>query len=93
MTIKDSLIKMYPKSLNENELSALLRLAVEIKDNILKIDNDELNVIIGFSKNTQDQVLTSLVKKKMISREQKRDDKGQFTYNEIRITTNKIVTD
>lgn len=89
MKIKASLIKMFPKSLNENELAALLKLAVMLgeKGAILKVTDDELEEALQYGRDRKDLVLTKLVDMKMITRKQVRDEKGHFDVNEIKVIT------
>jgi len=92
MTINQKLFDLFPKTLDENEFSALIKLIslVANKTDVLKVEQDEYNGLFDYGRDRTDKVLTSLVEKKYIAREQKRDDSGKFTYNEIRITTDLV---
>ena len=92
MTINQKLFDSFPKALDENEFAALLKLIslISKKNDVLKVEQDEYNGLFDYGRDRTDKVLTSLVEKKYIAREQKRDDTGKFTYNEIRITTDLV---
>jgi len=92
MTINQKLFDLFPKTLDENEFAALIKLIslVANKTDVLKVEQDEYNGLFDYGRDRTDKVLTSLVEKKYIAREQKRDDSGKFTYNEIRITTDLV---
>lgn len=96
MTVKNKYFKLFPKTLNENEFSALSALIGEAIDqtgsitSIFKIDESQYQDLFDYGRDRTDQVLKSLQDKKFISREQKRDETGKFTYNEIRIITNLV---
>lgn len=92
MVYSEKLVKLFPATLDGDALAALLKLSLQFnsKEDILKIDNNELESLFEFGRDKNDQILTKLVDLKMISRKQLRNEKGQFTYNEIRITTELI---
>lgn len=92
ITIKHNLLKLFPTQIDENEFSALLKLIslLENKNDVIKVEEDEYNSLFNYGRDRTDKVLTSLVQKKYITREQKRDQTGKFTYNEIRIITDLI---
>lgn len=96
MKVKEGYFKLFPKKLNENEFSALSALVSEAISQtgeitaIFKVEESQYQALFDYGRDRTDQVLTALVNKKMITREQKRDEQGKFTYNEIRITTNLV---
>jgi hypothetical protein len=92
VTIKQSFLKLFPDTLDENQFSALSALVGRInsKQDIIKVEESQLPVLFGYGRDRTDQTLSALVEKKYITREQKRDEKGQFTSNEIRIITNLV---
>ena len=75
ITIKHNLLKLFPTQINENEFSALLKLIslLENKNDVIKVEEDEYNSLFNYGRDRTDKVLTSLVQKKYITREQKRD--------------------
>jgi hypothetical protein len=92
MKIKQDYFKLFPTVLNENEfsgLSALISLLTN-KYDIIKIKQNELETLFGFGRDRTDQVISSLVEKKFVTREQKRNTDGTFAYNEIKLITNLI---
>jgi hypothetical protein len=92
VSIKQSFLKLFPNTLDENQFSALSALVGRInsKTDIIKVEESQLPKLFGYGRDRTDQTLTALVEKKYITREQKRNDKGQFDYNEIRIITNLV---
>lgn len=83
---------MYPKSLDDSELVALIKLAILIKskEDVLKVKSEEIENLLGFGRDKNDSTLTKLVKRGWISREQDRDETGKFNVNNIKILTNLI---
>lgn len=92
MTINQGLFDLFPKTLNENEFAALIKLIslTSKKTDIIKVKENEYAGLFEYGRDRTDQVLTSLVDKRYISREQKRDESGKFTFNEIKILTNLV---
>lgn len=93
MTITTKLLNYFPDTLDENQYSAFLKLVAQFneKTDILKVNDDELEALLqgksgkGLGRDAVTAALTALVDKKLISREQKRDEAGKFQYNEIKI--------
>jgi hypothetical protein len=96
MKVKSNFFRLFPKTLNENELGALVALIGEAIDqtgeitSIFKVKEDQYQDLFGYGRDRTDQALTALVKKKMITREQKRDSEGKFTFNEVKIITDLV---
>jgi CTP-dependent riboflavin kinase len=92
MTINQKLFDLFPNTLDENQFSALLKLIsmIDSKGDVIKIEESEFADLFKYGRDRTDQVLSFLVDKKYITREQKRDESGKFTYNEIKIITNLV---
>lgn len=92
MFVYKKFFNLAPDTLDENEYTALSILISKINDksDIIKVDEAEMKTIFGYGRDRTDQVMTSLANKKFITREQKRDSAGKFTYNEIRIITDLV---
>lgn len=96
MTVKENFFKLFPKTLNENEFSAFSALIAESIlqtgkiTSAFQIDENQYELLFNYGRDRTDQVLKSLVEKKLITREQKRNETGKFTYNEIRIISNLV---
>jgi hypothetical protein len=96
MKVKNGYFKLFPGTLNENEFSALSALIGEAISqtgsitSIFKIDESDYEKLFNYGRDRTDQVLKSLRDKKFITREQKGDESGKFTFNEIKIITNLV---
>ena len=96
MTVKEGFFKLFPKTLNENEFSALSALIAEAIlqtgeiTSIFQIEENQYQLLFNYGRDRTDQVLNVLAEKKLITREQKRDEAGKFTFNEIKIITNLV---
>jgi len=96
MKVKENYFSLFPKTLNENELGGLNALIGEALrqtgtiTSVFKIKENQYQGLFGYGRDRTDQVLTALVNKKMITREQKRDEAGKFTFNEVKIITDVV---
>jgi len=92
ISVNTALFDEFPKKLDENQFSALLKLIslIDSKGDIIKVNDDEFEGLFQFGRDRTEQTIAFLADKKYIKREQKRDQKGQFDYNEITILTNYV---
>lgn len=92
MTIKEGLYTLLPNTISFDELGALIMIcdAIKSKDNSLRVTDKDLTNYLGFGRDKNDMVLTSLEEKGFIRRNQQRDPEGNFSYNLIRVTTDQI---
>lgn len=92
MKINQKLFDRFPTKLDENQLAAFVKLVSQFnkKNDTLKVDQKQLEDLFNYGRDRTDNVLKFLVENKYITREQKRDEAGQFTLNEIRIVSDLV---
>jgi hypothetical protein len=88
MKINEKLITTLTAGKEDELLATILRMALQTngKEKQLKLDNDQLAKFLGYGRDKNDQVLNGLISKKWITREQTRDEKGNFDFNIITVT-------
>lgn len=87
MKINSKLITSLKAAEQDATLATILRMALKTngKEKELKIDNDELAIFLNYGRDKNDKVLSDLVALKWITREQTRDENGNFDHNIIKV--------
>ena len=96
MKVNPKWFNLAPNTLNEDEFTVLNILLGKAVLNggepkaTFQIKQGEFETLFGYGRDKTDKVLTSLVEKKFITREQKRNPDGTFSVNDVKIITNLI---